>query len=969
MSSQSKDVGHNEVSRLDDEPRPTVPGAVSVDGAPKKHNKKGKGLSRLRASADESTGNQPVPPNRTGAVLEVGAGSQPVPPNCAGAVLVVGAPRNQKTNSKGFSGRLLGRREPSAGSIGIQSMPSTGASGRSPTRASRENSPVPSISGRGIMRGLSMRTKKSPEQSQQSPAKQIPGVKTQQVDPADELEQKTVSAQTQPGYMRYVSEEMHKSPPAVSSDAHPQPSYVRYISEEMSSHKLDDIAMVDQGPSPVAEENAAIAPQLQREPAVAAQREPGAYPLGFDMVDENEWQQDGHLDAGVVPGNESNPNAAPSQNPEGLAVANPVHSQQFSLDLDEARHVDPAVEERRKKEQNRKSRRLLIGMLLTAFLLLAGIVIVLVFVIGGDSSTIKEDTNTTLATMSEEDFLLNLLPDHTINAIQADEYSPQARAFAWLLGDPDFPSFPDWRKIQRFALATFFYATGGQDGRGWVGDDNWLSYGSNECDWFASDNLGPSNPELEMYGVEASYPPLAFASGLCGMGNESDGSVERLAFNANGLKGTLPQELSLLTSLKIFGLLANPVTGTIPTEMGQLTNLEFFGSVVSMKIGGSLPSELGNARNLTHLIFFRGQLTGSIPSEFGSLPNLKVLVTDEQGLNGTLPTELGLLSNSIWVSSYNNALTGTVPTQLGQLSSVRFLGIYNNRFSPCKIPSQLGMLTSVQELNIEKTPLTGTIPTELGGMTSMEKLYLATTQLSGPIPSELSKLTNMRYLGLGNSRLTGQFPPKLFELPNIRVINAPNGRLSGSLPIEMFRSSSLRALIFEKHHFTGSIPTEIGLMSDLREFYFYVNSITGTLPTEIGLLTSLRGLNLMDNDISGVIPTEMGQLSKLQQLGIHRNRITGTIPSELGLLSELGRLELSTNRVSGTIPTELLGINSLAFLGIGNNSLLSGALPPGICTNVGDVEVNCSQLECPNDCSCECVFPQDCRCSGGSRLL
>lgn len=940
MSSHSKEVGHDEGSRSQEhETGSIVPGAVSVDGTSKVRSKKEKGLSRLRASPDESIGNQPVPPNRTGAVL------------------VVGAPQDQRKNRKGLSGRLLGGREPSNGSIGHQSIPSTGTSGRSLTRTSRENSPVPSTDGsrRAIFnRGLSRRTKSPPEQPHQSLARQNPDAKSQQVDPADELEHKILSV--------------------ANPDTHPLPGYIRYVSEE--------IATLDQGPASGGVENQAAAPQLRREPDVAPELGPGAYPSGFDMLDDDSWQQDGHLDAGADLVVESSRNATQGQDTEGLAVAKPV-SQQFSLDLDEARHVDPTVEEKRREEQKKKSRRLLIAMLFIASLVLAGIVLVLAFVVGGDSITGKKvtnttldkmseedfllsvlavvvggdsitgkkETNTTLATTSEEDFLLSLLPAYTVNAIRADESSPQARAFAWLLSDPDFPSFPDWRKIQRFALAAFFYATGGQDGRGWVDDDYWLSYGSSECEWFASNNLGPSNAELEMYGVEESYPPLAFESGLCGMGNESNGAVERLVFIANGLKGTLPQELSLLTSLKIFGLLGNPIVGTIPTEMGQLTNLEFFGSVISMKIGGSLPSELGNARNLTHLIFYRGQLTGNIPSEFGSLPNLKVLVTDEHKLSGTLPTVLGLLSNAIWVSSYNNALTGTVPTQLGQLSRVRFLGIHNNQYSPCEIPSQLGMLTSLKELNIENSPLTGTIPTELGLMKSMEKLYLTTTQLSGPIPSELSKLTNMYYLGLGHSRLTGHIPPKLCELPSIRTINMPNGKLSGSLPIELFRSSSLKRIILEKNQFTGSIPTDIGLMSDLREFYVYVNEITGTLPTEIGLMSSLRGINLMENDISGVIPSEIGQLSKLQQCAIHRNDITGTIPSELGLLSVLRRLELGTNRISGTVPTELLAIDSLNILGIGNNPRLSGALPPGICSHVGDVEVNCSQLECPNDCN------------------
>lgn len=62
--------------------------------------------------------------------------------------------------------------------------------------------------------------------------------------------------------------------------------------------------------------------------------------------------------------------------------------------------------------------------------------------------------------------------------------SPELKAQAWPEADPNYDEYSQERKDQRLALATFFYATGGETS--WKNTTDWLSYDVDECDWYAT---------------------------------------------------------------------------------------------------------------------------------------------------------------------------------------------------------------------------------------------------------------------------------------------------------------------------------------------------------------------------------------------------------------------------------------------------------------------------------------------------
>jgi hypothetical protein len=97
-----------------------------------------------------------------------------------------------------------------------------------------------------------------------------------------------------------------------------------------------------------------------------------------------------------------------------------------------------------------------------------------------------------------------------------DVSSPQYRALDWLLEDPLYSTYSGARVVQRWAMATFFFSTNGNN---WDQSDNWLGE-MNECSWFSKRQ-----------------------NDVC----DGDGNVRRIELDDNNLGGTLPAELSLFS--------------------------------------------------------------------------------------------------------------------------------------------------------------------------------------------------------------------------------------------------------------------------------------------------------------------------------------------------------------------------------------------------------------------------------------
>lgn len=195
----------------------------------------------------------------------------------------------------------------------------------------------------------------------------------------------------------------------------------------------------------------------------------------------------------------------------------------------------------------RKKVQAVVCFLLSFFLILIGGTIVFgfgLFVDNSDNlSTAPTGSPTSTGDLDLEYFSQVALPENTRQSLKK-ENSPQSKALAWLRNNTFLSTYGLPKRLQRFALATFYYSTGGE--RRWKNKEGWLS-DEDECTWYSD--------------IQTNLT-------MC-----NDGHYTFLSIGNNQLRGTMPDELNLLSSLEVLDVSENILTGFIPSTLKALTAL------------------------------------------------------------------------------------------------------------------------------------------------------------------------------------------------------------------------------------------------------------------------------------------------------------------------------------------------------------------------------------------------------------
>ncbi|CAB9501924.1 LRR receptor-like serine threonine-protein kinase At4g08850 [Seminavis robusta] len=628
-----------------------------------------------------------------------------------------------------------------------------------------------------------------------------------------------------------------------------------------------------------------------------------------------------------------------------------------------------------------------VGVTILAILIIV-IVLCVTLIPGSDSeeqANKAEDMSTAPSrdpqAMSMEDHIRGLFPNSTLEAMES-RFSSQAEAFRWLLKDPELTttnSYSDDRIMQRMALATFYFATGG---RRWNWNSGWLNYSVHECDWFTDGNPPCDNdistPEEEfssnvtsnftnnftfwddddhvMYPADLSTEYLWRPTFDDRMLAEGDGTIKQLHLADNNMIGTLPPELFWLSNLRSVQFDNNEIGGPlVGLDLALLTDLEVL-RLYSNQLEGSIPSELATLTNLANINLAQNRDLEGVPDGLWELSSLQVLALD---VGSTIPFEA--VAQLDRLSSLTLAeLTGTLPTEIGLLTKLTLLNLQGGRLRGT-IPTTLGKLFDMTWLFLDRNTFTGEIPTEFGLMANLTILELSENRLNG-IPSELGMLTNLYSLRLLGSRLAGPIPSEIGQMSRLSELYLQENELTSSMPTELGALSKIRTMYLYNNELTGSIPSELARADRLRLLHLGSNMLNGTLPGRFGRLWYLRELDLDKNSLSGSIPTQFGRLAFMRRLELSENELTGPIPSELGRMRMLENLLLNDNRLTGTIPVELTGWNSSLFGLVdstdhleelylnGNN--FTGSIPEALC-DVEEVKTDCTDHFCGCDCACQ----------------
>lgn len=444
-----------------------------------------------------------------------------------------------------------------------------------------------------------------------------------------------------------------------------------------------------------------------------------------------------------------------------------------------------------------------VGVIMLPLALSLLLVFTLAMVLGGAFEN-KDPTLDNFFRLIIGDVRINgyLLYPEVWDAIEQDPYSTQAQAYQFLRKDDttkqlmedilerDYVTRDDADRIQqRFALASLYYATGGNK---WFWDTNWLNGSMHECQWFSTSTEGD----------------------VCEPVDESNGTLttyHTLSLKENNLRGTMPPYLLDFLSLLNLDLSSNHLTNTLDDMVGprgfprgvidlNLRNnslsgdmerfIKYFDRVESLwlqhnSITGRIPNDIWTRSHLQQLGLSFNQLTGPIPPELGMLTGTSSLLErswssrkrgykgvylDNNQLTASIPTELAALGTHLghlWL--HNNQLTGSLPVDLDRCYVLKTLTLANNKFNS-SIPTELLSFTELLELDLSNNQLTGSLGSELGTMRDLHVLRIANNSIHGSIPYEISSLTDLQFLDLsGNANMTGVIPESLCAISSLKV--------------------------------------------------------------------------------------------------------------------------------------------------------------------------------------------------------
>lgn len=256
-----------------------------------------------------------------------------------------------------------------------------------------------------------------------------------------------------------------------------------------------------------------------------------------------------------------------------------------------------------------------------------------------------------------------------------DNDSAQAQALEWLINEDalDPPLCPEegtCQAVQRYIMASFYFASGGGDwGQCNAPDEytpNSIAAANDECNRVVS-AFPVANPRIGATSTDAWLTPVNECEwgGLACWGTDDDrnGCMDQIDFENSGISGTLIPEMSNLDQLRFFILEQGTTSGQIPTEYGLFEKLIIFDMDFN-DLTGSIPEELFNMKLLQQLDLNDNELDGTLSTEIGNVSTLTYLQLDHNLLTGNIPTEVGALK-ALRIGFFNdNDFTGVMPAEV-----------------------------------------------------------------------------------------------------------------------------------------------------------------------------------------------------------------------------------------------------------------------------------------------------------------
>lgn len=292
---------------------------------------------------------------------------------------------------------------------------------------------------------------------------------------------------------------------------------------------------------------------------------------------------------------------------------------------------------------------------------------------------------------------------------------------------------------------------------------------------------------------------------------------------ANGLNGTIPNEIAGLVRLESLEIQSNPgVTGTLPEGLQQLTSLN-------------------------RLMLQWCELNGEIPSWIGKMTGLRSLGLGSNGLSGTVPAEIGALDKLEILGLDGNQLYGNIDLFF-PMTDLKSLYLDNNYFSGTLSDAWMDSLSLLEEMDMSDNVLNGVFPDNFFNHHNdkgLEVIDLHGNQIAGTIPASIEENNVLQFLALHENKLDGLLPDGLANLKALKHLDLSVNGFTGKLPQSFYVMNTLEYLFIGENPFDeGPVSMWMIQLSNLRELSMKDNQLTGPIPSQI--FHYLKDLQFLD---------------------------------------------------------------------------------------------------------------------------
>ncbi|CAN6998759.1 unnamed protein product [Brassica oleracea var. botrytis] len=423
----------------------------------------------------------------------------------------------------------------------------------------------------------------------------------------------------------------------------------------------------------------------------------------------------------------------------------------------------------------------------------------------------------------------------------------------------------------------------------------------------------------------------------------------------------------------------NKLNHLLPENIGWILPHLRYMNISKNGFQGTLPSSLGNMKNIEYMDLSRNSFHGELPRSFlNGCDSMAILKLSHNKLSGEIFHEPPIFTNILGLFMENNLFTGKIGQGLQSLRNLSLLDISNNNLTGV-VPSWIGELPSLTALLIANNLLDGSIPTSLFNNSNLQLLDLSTNNLSGGIPPHHNSRNGVVLL-LQDNDLSGEISDT--QLANVEILDLRNNKLSGSIP-EFIKTQNISVLLLRGNDLTGRIPHQLCGLINIQLLDISRNRLNGSIPSCLSNTSFVTGKKCTsyDYDFGISFPSDVFDGFSLQQdisstqnssryfksllmldpfsmdynastqtkiefatkyrydsymgknlkllygLDLSENELSGEIPAEFGELMELRAFNLSHNNLSGAIPESFSGMKNVESLDISFNRL-QGRIPP-----------------------------------------